>query len=63
MRVEKGNYYMIGYVYDQNGSWYNCSIDEIERLTDLDLFHNIPDRIETKVEAILDTSKWEHYDR
>lgn len=63
MRIEKGNYYMIGYLFEQNGKWSNLSIDEIERLAELDLFHNIPDHIETKVEATVDTSKWEHYDR
>lgn len=63
MRIEKGNYHMIGYLFNQNGKWKILSIDDIERITELDLFHNIPDHIEAKVEAIVDTSKWEHYDR
>ena len=64
MRIDKkGNYYMIGYLFSQDDKRKILSIDEIERIAEVDLFHNIPDHIETKVEAMVDTSNWLHYDR
>ena len=64
MRIDKkGNYYMIGYLFTQDDKRKILSVDEIERMAEVDLFHNIPDHIETKVEAMVDTSNWLHYDR
>lgn len=35
------------------------SIDELEKLTGIDFFHNLPDAIENKVEASSNPSEWE----
>lgn len=35
------------------------SIDELEKLTGIDFFHNLPDAIENKVEASCNPSEWE----
>ncbi len=37
---------------------YVVSVDSIESITGLDFFHNIPDEIEIKIEALVDKSKW-----
>ncbi len=36
------------------------SIDEIEELTGIDFFHNLPDAIESKLEKLADPSPWMH---
>lgn len=37
---------------------YAKSIDEIEEITGIDFFHNLPDDIETEVESTFDWNKW-----
>lgn len=37
---------------------YAKSIDEIEEITGIDFFHNLPDDIETEVERTFDWNKW-----
>lgn len=37
---------------------YARSIDEIEEITGIDFFHNLPDDIETEVESTFDWNKW-----
>lgn len=37
---------------------YAKSIDELERITGIDFFCNLPDNIEDKVEASVSTSAW-----
>lgn len=51
-------YYAIAYIYDQEGKYSIVSVDEAEQLTGLDLFHNLPDNIEKKVEAVSDKNAW-----
>ena len=35
-----------------------CTVDELERLTGLDFFCNVPDTYETRVEAKMDVTEW-----
>lgn len=49
----------IGYVFDQYGNLSVMTIDAIEELTGFDIFHNLPDNIERKVEAADGSSHWE----
>ena len=37
---------------------YAKSIDELEKITGIDFFCNLPDNIEDKVEASVSTSAW-----
>ena len=39
-------------------SKYAMSIDEIEIITDMDFFYNLPDSIEKEVESIYQLSDW-----
>lgn len=48
----------IGYVFDQTGRMEMMTIDGIEELTGFDLFHNLPDRTEEKVEATDGSLHW-----
>lgn len=48
----------IGYVFDQTGRAEMMTIDAIEAMTGFDLFHNLPDRIENKVEAADGSPHW-----
>lgn len=41
-----------------NMQQYTMSIDDLETLTGLDLFHNLPDDIETEVEATFSFKEW-----
>lgn len=45
-KTEKGLYYFV------------TSIDEIEKLTNIDFFHNLPDEIENNIEASKNYTKW-----
>lgn len=46
------------FIFDQSGRWVAVTVDEAERITGLDLFHNLPDREERKIEARLDSLAW-----
>lgn len=48
----------IGYVFDQTGRTEMKTVDEIEEMTGFDLFHNLPDRIEYKVESSDGSADW-----
>lgn len=48
----------IGYIFDQEGKVITATVDSIEALTGFDLFHNLPDSIEKKVEAADGTPMW-----
>ena len=48
----------VGYLFDQTGKAELKTIDEIEEITGFDLFHNLPDRVEAKVEAADGSSHW-----
>ena len=36
------------------------TVNEIEAMTGLDLFHNLDDRIEEKVEEVVHENKWQN---
>ena len=59
----KGNYYVIGYLFDQKNNYKVLSIDEIERMIGVDLFPKVPDHIERRIESKVDTSNWQHWDK
>lgn len=48
----------VGYVFDQTGRAEMKTVDEIEEMTGFDLFHNLPDNIEYKVEASDGSLDW-----
>ena len=53
----------IGFIYKNHPSnnpqsSYVNSIDQVERITGLDFFPNLPDEIEEKVEATANLSEW-----
>ena len=53
----------IGFVFKNDKgnhplSYYACSVDEVESLTGIDFFPNLPDEIETVVEANYNYAKW-----
>lgn len=48
----------IGYIFDQRGNVETSTVDSIESLTGFDLFHNLPDNVEAKVEAADGTPYW-----
>ncbi len=59
----KGYYKAIGFVYENKGasrdmSRYVRSVDEIEELTGLDFFSDLPDNIEAIVEQSADLQDW-----
>ena len=53
----------LGFIYPNNGlhhnlDYYLLSVDEVESVTDIDFFFNLPDDIEDAVEACSDLSVW-----
>lgn len=61
--VETDNPQAIGFVFKNekgNNKLYKYvnSIDQVERITGIDFFYNLPDEIETKVEANCDPNQW-----
>lgn len=57
-----GDYYAVGFVFpndDCNDSMrsYATSVNEVERLTNIDFFHQLSDDVEERVEATYDLSK------
>lgn len=53
----------IGFIYrntdgDRPKDSYVNSVDQVERITKLDFFHNLPDEIENEIEKTADISKW-----
>jgi len=53
----------IGFMFRVNTSTgtlksFALSVDEIEKITKIDFFINVPDELEEKLESILDLSKW-----
>ena len=54
----------IGYIFENNGSdrpYKVHSIDEVEKITDIDFFPNLPDKIEDLVESRYEASDWRWY--
>ena len=53
----------IGFIYPNDGSYgdrrnYVKTVDEIESITDIDFFYNLPDEIENQVESKSNLSAW-----
>lgn len=48
----------IGYIFDQTGKCEKATIDSIEALTGFDLFHNLPDNIESRIESVDGSAQW-----
>ena len=54
----------IGFIYPNmsapgNMKDYSMSIDEVERITGIDFFYNLPDEIEDKIEATASFKEWD----
>ena len=63
LQEENGKIYTIGFVYENVAgrrpmSTYAMTVDEVEELTGIDFFPSLPDRIEKRVEAEVDFTKW-----
>lgn len=58
------NYQCIGFVFENKAGHsktfyrYACSVDEVEKLTGIDFFSNLPDSIEEDVEGSYDLKLW-----
>ncbi len=58
-----GQWQSIGFLFDNNGThhplkYYSRSIDEVERLTGIDFFHQLDDAVEDRIEADNDPRIW-----
>ena len=56
----------IGYIFENNSSerpYKVHTVDEIEKITGMDFFPNLPDNIEDMVESRYETSDWRWYNR
>ena len=63
LQEENGKIYTIGFVYENVAgrrpmSTYAMTVDEVEELTGIDFFPSLPDKIEKRVEAEVDFTKW-----
>ena len=63
LQYENGNWSAIAFMYsNQSGrkplSTYAMSVEEIQKITDIDFFPALPDSIEQKAESDVDFSKW-----
>ena len=63
LQEDNGIIHTIGFVYENVSgrkpmSSYAMTVDEIEKLTHIDFFHSLPDKIENEVEVKVDFSKW-----
>jgi len=63
-RVENGKYYGIGYIFPHDTgnyplSHYAVSIDQVEKITGLDFFYQLPDKIENAMEAECRPKEWQ----
>ena len=61
--VESGRPRAVGFIYkNESGNYkrdkYVNTIDEVERITRLDFFSALPDRIEERIEATYDLADW-----
>jgi len=59
MRRDGQSYKAIGWVFTATGECRAMSVDEVEQISGLDFFHNLPDDIERKVEAVFDINDWQ----
>lgn len=54
----------IGYIFENNGSdrpYKAYTVDEVEKITGMDFFHNLPDNIENIVESRYELQDWKWY--
>ena len=63
LQEENGKIYTIGFVYENVSgrkpmSTYAMTVDEVEKLTNIDFFPSLPNKIENKVESEVDFSRW-----
>lgn len=63
-RIVRGRYYGIGYIFNNASgnyplSHYAVSIDEVEKITGLDFFYQLPDKIEKVMEAQCQPKEWQ----
>ena len=63
LQEENGKIHTIGFVYENVSgrkpmSTYAMTVDEVEKLTNIDFFPSLPNKIENKVESEVDFSKW-----
>lgn len=63
LQENDGEIHTIGFVYENVSgrkpmSTYAMSVDEVEKLTNIDFFPSLPDNIEKNVEAEVDFSQW-----
>lgn len=65
LRKTSKGYLAIGFVFpnravDDDFHRYAVSVDDVEKLTGLDFFHDLPDTVEKVVEASFDISRWNY---
>ena len=63
LQENNGEIHTIGFVYENVSgrkpmSTYAMSVDEVEKLTNIDFFPSLPDKIEKTVESKVDFSQW-----
>ena len=63
LQEENGKIYTIGFVHENVSgrkpmSTYAMTVDEVEKLTNIDFFPSLPNKIENKVESEVDFSRW-----
>lgn len=63
LQEENNEIHTIGFVYENKSgrkpmSTYAMTVDEVEEMTNIDFFPSLPNKIEKKVEAEVDFSKW-----
>lgn len=63
LQENNGEIHTIGFVYENKSgskpmSTYAMTVDEVEKMTNIDFFPSLPDNIEKSVEADVDFSKW-----
>jgi endonuclease G len=63
LQEENGKIHTIGFVYENVSgrkpmSTYAMTVDEVEKLTSIDFFPSLPDKIENISESDIDFSKW-----
>ena len=63
LQEDNGQIYTIGFIYENVAgkrpmSTYTMTVDEVEEITGIDFFPSLPDKIEKRVEAEVDFTKW-----
>lgn len=58
LRRDGQSYKAIGWIFTATGECRAMSVDDVESITGLDFFHNLPNKIETKVEATFNVNDW-----